>query len=192
MDIKTARRPSDLVRRFPDPDVPGRYVTYLVASKLAEIIGVSGSTISRWAGLGFLRVTDPIAGARNYSVVDAARLKMMTRAEAEERGISLMPEDRLRYNQRWRESAQYRTGKRAEYSGEEWDDYDVQFVVDCVAEGRRIEVIAKALGRTYDAVSARIEVLRESGDIPPAHLDAGWLERTRLILTEDEQALLAR
>ena len=192
MGAKTKRRASPVIRLFPDSNDPGELLTFLTPSDICLTVGVTASTIMRWATSGHVRATyNKVGGSRHYSLLDAIRCRMMTKAERDEKGIILMPESHLAYNRGWHEQAQDRTVPNAEHAHEEWDDYDVEVVVEWTRSGKCIEDIADHLGRSYNAVSDRIEVLRESGDIPPARQDDGWLERSIPLLTPREVALIA-
>ena len=175
---------SPLIRRFRERD--GTVTTYLQNGELCRTVGIVSSTLSNWTKQGLVRCTTRLGGSRNYAVVDAARLKLMTSEEAESLGVRKTPDDQLVYQRGWYRETQEDTLKRAEYTREAWNDYDVEFLVRAVEESRPLEIIAKALGRTYAAIGDRIEMLRKAGDLPPVEHDEGWLERTMLLLTQEE------
>lgn len=187
--VLTTRRAAPLVRRLPDAE--GNLVTYLSLATVCEVVGISNTSVTRWAEQALVRFTDRLNGSRNYAVVDVARLKLMTRKESEALGLRRTPERHLRRQAEWHDERQTETRQRAEYHGEPWDDFDDSFLVTALAEGREITVIAKTLGRTYDAVECRIQRLRDAGDLErEAREDDGWQERTLALLTLPELASL--
>ena len=177
-----------LIRRFRDKD--GVVTTYLPNGELCSLVGIGSSTLACWTTQGLVRYTSRLNGSRNYAIVDAARLKLMTAEEASALGVYKTPANRLAAQALWYRQTQDDTIKRADYTGEVWDDYDLTFLIEEVEEGRPIEIIAKALGRTYAATSDRITHLRLTGDLPAIEHDEEWLARTRLLLTAEEAATL--
>ena len=173
-----------LIRRFRDKD--GTVTTYLPNGDLCALVGIGNSTLSNWAAQGLVRCTGKLNGSRNYAVVDAARLKLMSKVEAEALGVHKTPADKLAYQRAWYAVAQAETVKRAAFTGEVWDDYDIQFLVSGIEAGRSIEILAKALGRTYAATADRVFALRCAGDLPRDPKDEEWLRRTQLLLTAEE------
>lgn len=179
-------RSSIVIRRIPDDD--GVLVTYLPASELHRLLGCSDSTISRWMRMGCIRTTNLLAGRRNASVADAARLQRMTPKESLALGIRRIPLSELEQQEGWTNKAQHETRKRATHHYEEWDDYDVQYLLTAVQEGVPFEKVAKTLGRTYQAVVGRVDVLKREGELERTRQrDESWWERTRAYLTPEER-----
>lgn len=185
MATKTRKARSPLTRRIPDED--GKLVTYMTPGELMQTVQIASATLSRWCRTGAVRYTDRVAGCRNVSVADAARLKRMTLAESRAAGIRRVPDAELRGQRAWFSKEQYETLKKATHHRERWDDYDVQFVLTAFLDGKPLEEIALTLGRSYAGVCYVIDGLRESGDIPEMPDGGGdWWERTRLLLLPDE------
>lgn len=184
---RTANSP--LIRRMRDSE--GNLVTYLCLHQACQVAGLSETTILRWTEQGLVRCTGRLQGGRNYAVVDIARLKLMSRNESLALGIRRTPERHIRQQHAWSDAAYQRTRPRAVYHGEEWDSYDMQFLIDSMAAGTKVTLIALALGRTYSAVENRITHLRSQGEIPAQREeDPDWRQRTLSILTTDEIATL--
>lgn len=183
-----AARPAPLVRRMLDAD--GNEVTYLSNGELCRVVGIASATLSNWARQGLVRFTDRLNGSRNYAVVDAARLKLLTADECAALGIQKTPADKLAMQRAWYHETQGDTARTADRRGEEWDDYDAELLVEWLRAGKSIEEIAVKLERTYAAVSDRIDYLRAEGELPRLDEDAAWRERTVALLTPNEVASL--
>lgn len=173
-----------LIRRLRDSE--GKLVTYLPSRELQEVVGICSSTISVWVEQGLLRCTGKLNGGRNYAVADAARLKMMTVAEARRLGIRKVAEHRVAAQREHARRLYEPSLQKASYHREEWDEYDRQFVIDMVAARQPVALMASALGRTTYAVENCITRLRKEGEIPPVPHDDTWQLRTLALLTDEE------
>ena len=179
----TERRP--LIRRFKGAD--GSLTTFLPTPELAELVGVAGSTVTRWAFAGCVR-SSLLRGKRYTAVVDAAKLRLTKPGEC---GEVRTPPSYLKASKDWFEQAQRSTIPTASKSGEEWDSYELCYIIDSVEDGATVEDIATKLNRTWSAVENIVQRLRQDGDLPARQKDDGWLDRTLLLLTAEEVAELS-
>ena len=177
-----------LIRRLREN---GTLVTYLPNAEVCRVVGISASALACWSKQGLVRMTDRLSGSRNYALLDVAHIKKLGPKGCKEAGIQLTPDAYLASQRRWYGEVQDGTRLRAEAHGEVWDDYDIKFLIENLEAGRKIEIIAKALGRTFTATADRIDHLRASGDLPAVlHGDVGWLNRVVPLLTREEKGML--
>jgi len=177
---------SDMVIRLRDEG--GTEVTYEPASRLSKQLGTK--SLPRWAKSGAVR-TRKVRGTVYYAVLDAALLVALEPRETVARGIRRVPKDEAAIIQRCHDGYQGRTAATAKNAGQVWDDYDLVFVADAFNAGAKVELIAKTLGRTYDAVCNQIVKLRKNGSIPETGYGAappGWQYVIMDLLTDHEQS----
>lgn len=175
-----------MVIRFPDGS--GGEVTYEDGTKLSRQLGTK--SLSRWAKSGAVRHVKR-RGRNYYAVLDAALLVALEPSETCALGIRRVPKETEAQIKRFHDDYQLRTGQTAKERGKPWDSWDIVFVADSFNSGASVEQIAKAVGRTYDGVCAKIGKLRETGDIPPhgrAGAPGGWQWEILALLTDTEQA----
>jgi hypothetical protein len=169
------------------PDDSGEFVTYLPISATAELVGVGMATICRWNDAGLLRSIGILKNAHYVSVVDASFLRVLTPQKAKELGIIKSPTRTLAKQRAYVAEVQQNT-RPAAHHYEEWDSYDIGFVIDGVEAGTHVKDIAVQLGRTYFSVCCMIDRLRTAGDLPPAtDKDTTWQARVKALLTATEQ-----
>ncbi len=179
-----------VIRRIPDED--GKLVTYMPSVELARLLGVVSQTINTWAAAGVVRSPGKLASHRHCSVLDATRLRRMSRKERLEAGMLVTPKDELDASKAAFDAAQERTLPKAKQLREHWDDYDLVYVITCVGHDVPFENIAKALGRSYSGICNIVGQLRQAGDLPPARPDQeqDWYTRALMLLTPEERAQL--
>lgn len=174
-----------VTRRLPDSE--GNLVTYLPIGTTCDLVGIGRTTVSNWIQTGCVRSLDGKLGLNRYvSVLDVAKLKAMPRTRVLELGIIKTPLAVRRNGALKREEYQRKTSP-AEHHREEWDSYDIGYVVTALERGETHEAIAKELGRTYAAINDQVERLRRAGDLPRRSEDDGaWRRRLPIVLHADE------
>ena len=164
-------------------------VTYLTHGDIVKVTGVGSSCVGRWYLTGHIRTLPPVKGwGRGYSLADVVRIRLMSRKQRIEAGITLTPEQYDRYSKEWQHEAQRVTYGGAQHY-ERWDEYDREFLMEEDAKGTPMIVIARALGRTFHACINELFLLRKAGELPPVRTeDPEWKTRAIELLTPQEVA----
>lgn len=171
------------------PDETGELVTYMSMSATAEAVGVQIATITRWRDSGLLRSLGQLKNEHYVSVADAAFLRILSPKKAAELGIVKTPAAVRMYRQMKYEQVQAAT-RPASHNYEQWESYDICYVIDAVLRGDTVKDIALHLGRTWAAVNNVIGRLRTDGDLPEIERDQSWRWKIRILLTDAERKRL--
>lgn len=181
-----AAKTTDMIIRLRDEN--GVEVTYESGGALGRLLGTS--QLSNWANAGAVR-SMVRRGVYFYAVLDAAMLKAMTRQESLALGIMRTPEQYRRYSREYAEVATRTSMPSADHHHQEWDDYDLCFVIDAYNAGAKVAEMAKALGRSYRAITNIVDRLRADGDLPETGRGEkpGWQWSVLSMMTAEERAI---
>lgn len=171
------------------PDETGELVTFMSMKATAEAVGVTHATITRWRDSGLLRSLGYLKNECFVSVADAAFLRILSPKKAFELGIIKTPAAERVYRKEMYDRMQAAT-RPASHNYEEWESYDICYVIDAVLRGDAVKAIALHLGRTYAAVNNEVRRLRIDGDLPPIERDQSWRWKVRTLLTDAERRRL--
>lgn len=177
---------TDMVIRIRDES--GTEVTYEAGGPLGRMLGTK--QLSNWANAGAVR-SMVRRGVYFYAVLDAAMLRAMSARESLALGLRRTPERYLRGQRVWDQETCRKTASTADHKHEEWDDYDLSFVIDAYNAGAKVSEVARALGRTYHGITNMIEKLRREGDLPPTGRGEppGWQWSVLGMMTSDERSI---
>lgn len=173
------------------PDASGALVTYVTTHEAATLLGVHVHTIRKWADMGAIRMLPGLLqNQRHVSVLDATLLATLPPKATLALGIRRTPDDAYkRYRERFTDD-QRETLSTARLHRVEWDDFDLGYVSEHYGKVPVMEM-AHELGRTFASVTAAIQKLRASGDIPPMHEPRdGAIEDATRLLTAQEVSMM--
>lgn len=181
---------SPIITKFDDAGV---LTTWMTQKDIMRETGIPNETISLWCRAGAIRSLTKSAGrGKHCALVDVIRIRMTPKKELREQGITLTPQSARRAQEKWRELTQVTTRKTANHHREEWDEYDCLELCHLVELGIPLRLIAERLGRTYEAVTTRIDIMRHEGELPPIEHKEHDLAPLIELLTEHEREQLAR
>lgn len=165
-------------------------LTYVPISSASYVLGMSPKTLASWARAGAIRTLPRLRKeGMGICLLDATKLRLMTVNESLSRGITRTPKEYMVMSRKWKEERQLHTIPEAIMHGERWEIDDELRLVERVLGGASHEDIAIELGRTYEAVKTRVELLRRMGELPFIDHDGtdGWLPRTLSCLSLSEK-----
>lgn len=168
--------------------------TWLPTDKLGDAVGVQRLTVYAWIKAGAIPTIKRGRRQIMYApLAEAIRLRLTPVKESLEAGVYRQPAEMRAAAREAKESCQRDTRAVATSNGDEWDSYDIAYVVEAYDRGDYIRDIAKHVGRTYTATCIRIGKLREAGDIDGRRRpldDQAWLPSALARLQATEVAEL--
>lgn len=157
--------------------------TWKRAGDLLELLPYSASTIQRWTRTGRVRRKN-VRGIRYHALVDVLLVALGDgpRTHADERVM----------HRQFVQRRQDVTRALAKMHREEWCDDDTARLVRYHSAGLTAEEIAIHLGRTMIAITDRLYVLQQFGELPTCEPIERDLGRAIELLNDEERQLLDR